>query len=76
MSIHRIKNWILLYLGFTLKNKHKNYVMILGGVQYQNTRYARPYKMDDPDWKILWRDIPDSVIKRMRDCNGIPLIQK
>jgi len=76
MNIHRIKNLILLHLGFTLKNRHKNYVTMIRGVQYQNKRWGMPYKMDDHRWKIHWGDIPKSQIKRMKDTDWNSLIPK
>ena len=71
-----MKNLLLLKLGFTLKNKHRNYVKIVGGVQYQNKRVENPYKMDDKRWKIHWGDIPKSQLKRMKDSNWNSMIEQ
>ena len=48
--LNKIKNQILLRLGYVLVNRHYNYVLRYKGKQYQTSRLHRMYKCDDSQW--------------------------
>ena len=49
----QIRNKLLLYLGFTLVNKHGYTVRLVKGQQIMsNPKRVKPYSLDDPSWRI------------------------
>ena len=49
----KIRNKLLLYLGFTLVNKHGHTVRLIKGQQVMsNPKRVKPYSLDDPSWRI------------------------
>lgn len=49
----KIRNKLLLYLGFTLVNKHGHTVHLVKGQQIMsNPKRVKPYSLDDPSWRI------------------------
>ena len=49
----QIRNKLLLYLGFTLVNKHGHTVHLIKGQQVMsNPKRVKPYSLDDPSWRI------------------------
>ena len=49
----KIRNKLLLYLGFTLVNKHGHTVHLIKGQQIMsNPKRIKPYSLDDPSWRI------------------------
>ena len=49
----QIRNKLLLYLGFTLVNKHGHTVHLVKGQQIMsNPKRVKPYSLDDPSWRI------------------------
>ena len=49
----KIRNKLLLYLGFTLVNKHGYTVRLVKGQQIMsNPKRVKPYSLDDPSWRI------------------------
>lgn len=49
----KIHNKLLLYLGFTLVNKHGHTVRLVKGQQIMsNPKRVKPYSLDDPSWRI------------------------
>ena len=49
----KIRNKLLLWLGFTLVNKHGHTVHLVKGQQIMsNPKRVKPYSLDDPSWRI------------------------
>ena len=49
----QMRNKLLLYLGFTLVNKHGYTVRLVKGQQIMsNPKRVKPYSLDDPSWRI------------------------
>ena len=49
----KIRNKLLLCLGFTLVNKHGHTVHLIKGQQVMsNPKRVKPYSLDDPSWRI------------------------
>ena len=49
----KIRNKLLLCLGFTLVNKHGHTVHLVKGQQIMsNPKRVKPYSLDDPSWSI------------------------
>ena len=52
-SFIQMRNKLLLYLGFTLVNKHGHTVHLIKGQQVMsNPKRVKPYSLDDPSWRI------------------------
>ena len=53
--MNKIRNQILLLLGFILVNRHFHTVYLRGLQQIRSNprRQHRPYSLDDPSWQIL-----------------------
>lgn len=52
-TLIKIRNKLLLCLGFTLVNKHGHTVHLVKGQQIMsNPKRVKPYSLDDPSWRI------------------------